>query len=168
MPRERMHANKKLVAIDSTSGFAATGNGGLTLRFQDDSTASADVLVGADGIFGFVRGYILGPDHLATKPVPAGWAGSRNLVPFVKAKEKLGAKLFEEDRQYGWVGEGGLIMHDVLSNRTMTQCVGTLVDKNPSTDRKRKISRESLEDGFAAWMDGPVAKGMIDVSCSLP
>ena len=50
----------------------AVAGGGIELRFQDGGIERADALIGADGIFGFVRKYVLGADDLATEPVYAG------------------------------------------------------------------------------------------------
>ncbi|WP_433337669.1 FAD-dependent monooxygenase [Spirillospora sp. CA-294931] len=47
----RVHHGKRLVAADE-------GDGGVTARFADGTTAEADVLVGADGIRSTVRGLI--------------------------------------------------------------------------------------------------------------
>jgi salicylate hydroxylase len=157
IPREKMHANKKLVSI-------AEQDKQLLLRFEDGSTAVVDALIGADGIFGFVRSYVLEDDHEAVKPVAAGWAAVRNLVPFDKARDTLGAELFEEDRQYGWIGEGGLMMHDVLSDRQIVQCIGTTVDPFPTAEHRKPIDRKYLQTAFASWLPGPVTNGMIDVS----
>ncbi|KAL9621525.1 MAG: hypothetical protein Q9160_004055 [Pyrenula sp. 1 TL-2023] len=86
-----------------------------------------------------------------------------NLVSYDKVSSKLGKKLFEEDRQYGWIGEGGLFMHDVLNDGQMVQCVGTSIDRNPSSERGRSIDRQYLENAFSEWLNGPVAGDMIDL-----
>ncbi|KAF2228799.1 FAD/NAD(P)-binding domain-containing protein [Viridothelium virens] len=156
MPPEIMHANKKLSAIEEHSNA-------LVLQFEDGSTAETDALIGADGLFGSVRSHVLGADHPAVKPVAAGWAGAHNLVSYDTASNKLGRELFEEDRQYGWIGEGGLFMHDVLNDRKIVQCVGSSVDRNPSSERRRSIDRQYLEHAFSTWLDGPVAGNMIDL-----
>ncbi|KAI9708183.1 MAG: hypothetical protein M1820_004137 [Bogoriella megaspora] len=157
LPRENMHTNKKLVAVEKAQ------ENSLLLRFANGSTAEVDALIGADGLFGFVRSHVLGADHEAVEPVAAGWAAVHNLVPFAKARDKLGAHLFDQDRQYGWIGDGGLMMHDVLSNGETVQCVGAFVDHNPSKDRKKPCDCTHLESAFAGWLNGPVAKGMIDL-----
>lgn len=158
VPSEYMHTNKKLVAIDD----APQGNG-LVLKFEDGTTTSVDALIGADGIFGYVRSHILGMDHPAVKPVAAGWAGSANLVPFEKARDELGAQWFEENRQYGWVGPKGIMIHGLTNDGKMVQCHGTSVDDNPSGDRRRPIDRQHLEGQFSEWLDGPISRGMINV-----
>lgn len=110
VPKHLMHTSKKLVAVSTTD------DGALTLSFKDGTTGPADALIGADGIHSFVRKHILGIDHPAAEPVFAGWWDCRNLVPCEKAKQVLGTEYFEVDRQYGWIGDGGFIMHDVLKD----------------------------------------------------
>lgn len=161
VPRNIMHVDKKLVKIDDAE------DGGIILRFKDGSTEHADALLGADGIHGYVRQHILGTGHPALDPVFAGWWDCRNLVPFDKAKKTLGEELFKENRQYGWVGDGGFIMHDVLDDGKTVQCVGAVTTDETwsSKDWKKALSRNKLEDSFATWADGPIAKGMIEVRC---
>ena len=140
----------------------------LKLHFEDGSSEVVDALIGADGIFGFVRQHVLGLDHPATKPVPAGWSGLVNMVPYPKGVAKLGAEVLEEHRQYGWVGDGGIFIHDSIANK-LVMCIGTRVDRNLSKERRKPVSRESLEEGFAPWVqgaEGDLARGMIDVSRS--
>lgn len=96
-----------------------------------------------------------------------GTAGT--LFHFDKTKSILGEKYFEVDRQYGWVGDGAFIMHDVLENGTMVQCVASGIEKDPSTsrDRKRPLTQDVLRDSLSSWLGGPIADGMINVSHTL-
>ncbi|MCJ1356784.1 MAG: hypothetical protein MMC33_006780 [Icmadophila ericetorum] len=159
VPRSIMYTSKKLIKVDDAD------DKGVLLHFKDGTTELVDALIGADGVHGYVRKHILGADHPATEPVFAGWWDCRNLVPYEKAREKLGEKYFEEDRQYGWLGEGGFIMHDVLEHGKLVQCVGAILTDEPwdSTEWKRSLDQKKLEESFAPWLDGPIAKGMIEL-----
>ena len=161
LPPEILSTSKKLVDVVPVDAVAG---GGIELHFQDGSIERADLLIGADGIFGFVRKYVLGANDAATEPIYAGWWDCRNLVPMEKAREKLGGRYFVENRQYGWVGDGGFIMHDVLDNGKTVQCVAACREDETSNERKIELDRDKLEKSFATWLDGPIAKGMIDVS----
>src|SRR6476659_521992 len=55
VPPEIIHLNKKLVGLDQVGGR-------VMLRFEDGSTASADAVVGADGVHSVVRDIVVGPD----------------------------------------------------------------------------------------------------------
>ena len=85
LPQGSLHADKKLEKIEEFNDRS------LSLQFQDSSSTVVDTFIGADGIFGSVREHILGSDP-SVKPVPAGWAGTVNMVPFSKATAKLGTR----------------------------------------------------------------------------
>jgi salicylate hydroxylase len=137
---------------------------GVQIIFEDGITGQFDAVIGADGIFSNIRKYVHGPVNAdAHAASPAGFWDCRNVVPFEKAKATLGEEFFDLDRQYGWAGDGAFIMHDVLENRTLVQCVISATEKSPSVDRKHILTRESLTDTLGSWLHGPIAKGMIDV-----
>ena len=161
VPRDIMHVNKKLVKIEHV------GHGEILLHFKDGSIASTDAIIGADGVHGHVRQYILGSENAAVNAVYAGWWTCRTLVPFDKAKKLLGEEYFQEDRQYGWIGDGGFMMHDILDDGKTVQCIGAVAAEVwGSDDWTKAINRRILDDSFATWYDGPVAKGMVEASCT--
>ncbi|XXG96085.1 hypothetical protein Hte_002363 [Hypoxylon texense] len=169
LPSEVLHANKKLSSI-SERDSNITG-GGLEVSFTDGTTAYFDAVVGADGIFSTVRDYVLrgfqgGQSEF--KASPAGFWDCRNLVPFEKAKAALGEQYFELDRQYGWVNDGALVMHDVLENRTMVQCVVSAIEDDPPKDRKRPLSREFLEKALGSSLESTHTRGIIDLILGQP
>lgn len=158
IPSNRLHASKALTHI------AALDSGDVQVTFGDGESETFHAIIGADGIFGTVRRHVLQKAADNEGPSPAGFWDCRNVVPFEKARDTLGAEYFEEDRQYGWAGNGAFIMHDVLDNRTKVQCVISAVEDDPPKDRKRSLTRGFLEKVLDDWLDGPVGKGMIDVS----
>lgn len=117
IPKEKMHTNKKLTEIKDLE------NHRVLLHFEDNTTFEADAVIGADGVHGNVREYVLGSDHPALYPKTSGFWDSRSLITMKKAKELLGENLVEEQRQYGWVGDGGFFMHDVLDGGETVQCI---------------------------------------------
>nr|QJQ82466.1 PesA [Pestalotiopsis humus] len=161
LPKHILHANKKLATIRQDSDK-------IDLEFSDGMTEQFDAVIGADGIFSTVRQHVLedaGKNHDAT---PAGFWDCRNLVPFNRAKKALGEQYFELDRQYGWVGPGALVMHDILENRTMVQCVVSGVEIDPPPDRKRPLTRDYMLKALEEWPETSVAKGMIDLMLDQP
>lgn len=158
VPADHLHANKAL------SEIIPPNSGDVRVTFRDGQDETFHAVIGADGIFGPVRRYVLQDVAEAEAASAAGFWDCRNVVPFEKAKAFLGAEYFEKDRQYGWVGNGAFIMHDVLDNRTNVQCVISVIEKDPPKDCKRPLTREFLETTLAEWPDGPIGKGMIEVS----
>jgi salicylate hydroxylase len=161
VPRERMHTNRKLVRLTNAD------NGGVILHFEDGTEEYADALIGADGIHGYVREYVLGAENPAAKACLSGFWATRSLVPLERAKEVLGEEYFQEPRQYGWCGDSGFLMHDWLDNGKTIQCVMSVLEENWSSDEvKRDLDLEKLEEVFSCWTNSPVIEGMIEVGFS--
>jgi 6-hydroxynicotinate 3-monooxygenase len=70
VPAEIIHLNKKLVGLEQK-------NGQVTLRFEDGSAATADAVLGADGVHSIVRDIIVGPDA----PIHKGRIAYRAVFP---------------------------------------------------------------------------------------
>jgi salicylate hydroxylase/6-hydroxynicotinate 3-monooxygenase len=70
VPDEVIHRSKKLTGFDS-------GKDGVTLRFADGSSATADALIAADGVHSIVREQMLGPE----KPRFTGKVAYRTTFP---------------------------------------------------------------------------------------
>ena len=82
VPSHRAHFNKRIENLEDKQG------GPVNMHFKDGTTATADVVIGADGIHSVVRAHLLGKE--AAKPVYAGSVVYRAQVPMEKAVEKLG------------------------------------------------------------------------------
>ncbi|KAH7067506.1 salicylate hydroxylase [Paraphoma chrysanthemicola] len=153
---EKKFTNKKVTKIDDD----INDNGKVTIHFDDNTTFHADAVIGADGVRGYVRRHILGPDHPALNARPAGFWDCRALMPFAKAKEILGEEYFEVDRQYGWIGNGGFFMHDVLDGGETVQCVLCQVEKWGEDEWTRPLDQAGPEKVVEKWSDTPL-KGRI-------
>jgi salicylate hydroxylase len=158
LPQDILHSHKKMTSINPVTGTHL-----VRVTFEDGSTDEFNAVIGADGIFSSVRSYVLQNEANLYAATPAGFWDCRTLVSINKARNVLGDDLFAIDRQCGWVGDGGFLMHDVLENRTMVQCVISAIEKSPTNDRKRTLNREILSQTFRNWLDGPIANGMIEV-----
>jgi 2-polyprenyl-6-methoxyphenol hydroxylase-like FAD-dependent oxidoreductase len=70
VPSDIVHLGKKLVGLDQRGGQ-------VTLSFADGSHASADAVVGADGVHSLVREIVIGPDT----PIHKGRIAYRAVFP---------------------------------------------------------------------------------------
>ncbi|OAA79155.1 salicylate hydroxylase [Akanthomyces lecanii RCEF 1005] len=161
LPKEALHVNKRLESV-KTEGDK------LHVTFTDGITETFDAVIGADGIFGSVRKHVLQDGASAHAATPAGFWDCRYLVPFERAKEKLGDEYFTEHRQYGWCGDGAFIMHDVLDNGETVQCVISAVENEQRKERSQPLTRDVLEKTLHTWLDGPIAKNMMELVLECP
>lgn len=84
VPSTRAHFNKRLDSIDDKEDEQ------VVMHFRDGTSATADAVIGADGIHSHVRDHLLGKDNgMLTF---SGSVAYRCLVPMDHAVEKLGAE----------------------------------------------------------------------------
>lgn len=84
VPSQRAHFNKRVDFLEDKRSAP------VVVHFKDGTTATADAVIGADGVHSAVRAHLLGKE--AAKPVFAGSVAYRALVPMDKAVEKLGGE----------------------------------------------------------------------------
>ena len=66
LPKGMVNFGKRLVQIEEMSTEENTAEpGSISLTFKDGTTATADVLIGCDGVHSVIRKYLLGANHPA-------------------------------------------------------------------------------------------------------
>ena len=133
---DRIHLSKRLVDITDTGARAA-------LRFDDGTTAEADLVIGADGARSFVRQWMLGYDDA----LYSGCSGFRGIVP----QDKVPSLPDPSALQF-WVGPGGHLLHYPMGNGHINFL---LVERHPSPWPHREwvmpgVEGEQLRH-FASW-----------------
>ncbi|CAD6584842.1 MAG: hypothetical protein ASARMPREDX12_001769 [Alectoria sarmentosa] len=99
IPAYRAHFNKRLQDLEETED-------GVILHFKDGTTATADVVIGADGVHSKVRELLIGAE--AAKPVFSGSVIYRGLVPMEKAIEALGSEHAQNSTTLCGLGKGAI------------------------------------------------------------
>ncbi len=79
VPGECVFLNKNLLSLEERKGT-------VTLQFADNSSATADLVIGADGVHSRVREILLGPE----KPVNRGRVAYRAVFPAARVGRDLG------------------------------------------------------------------------------
>ncbi|KAI1809532.1 salicylate hydroxylase [Poronia punctata] len=158
LPRDLLHTNKKLASI---APVPATHR--VAVNFEDGTSDEFDGVIGSDDVHSLARLYMLQSEADKYAATPAGFWDCWVLVPMGKAQAVLGKDLFKVNRQCGYVGDGAFLMHDVLDDRKVVQCVISAVDHLTTHDRKCPLNKETLTKTLRNWPDGPIAKGMIQL-----
>ncbi|GIZ48688.1 hypothetical protein CKM354_001173800 [Cercospora kikuchii] len=146
VPSERMHASKKLKTVDRS------GDGPVLLHFEDGSTHETDILIGADGIHSTVRKIVLGESDPAAVPVSADMMAIPTLQPYEKLKPILGADYVDtkDPREWGWVGKGTFMMHNVLNEGELIQFIATVkIDTGDAW--MKEVDAEEFKGYFEGW-----------------
>jgi 2-polyprenyl-6-methoxyphenol hydroxylase-like FAD-dependent oxidoreductase len=102
VPSERIHLNKKLVALEQNGGP-------VTLAFADGSTAKADAVIGADGVHSLVRDIIIGPD----KPLHRGRIAYRAVF-----KSSLMPREISRSRTKWWGEDRHIVIYYTTKDRS--------------------------------------------------
>ncbi|KAI0481385.1 hypothetical protein GGR56DRAFT_630022 [Xylariaceae sp. FL0804] len=148
VPRERMHASKKLQSIEQSDDSP------IVLNFMDGTTHECDILIGADGIHSVVRKHILGNDPAASPRNTGLWL-IMTLQPYEEAQARIGKELVDsaDAHEYSWVGNGNYIMHNLLSDGQLVQFVVAVADEEAKgSDRWFKtVTADSIKSLYQGW-----------------
>ena len=133
---DRIQLRKRLVDIHDTGTRAA-------LRFDDGSTAEADLVVGADGARSVVRRWMLGYDDA----LYSGCSGFRGVVPMDMLQS-----LPDPSALQFWVGPGGHLLHYPMGKNHINFL---LVERHPTPWPRREWTMPATEGEqlrhFAQW-----------------
>ncbi|CAK4023602.1 hypothetical protein DOTSEDRAFT_80005 [Lecanosticta acicola] len=81
LPKGAVKFGKRAESIRET-------NQGVVVKFTDGEEATADCVIGSDGVHSITRSYILGPDHPAVEAKNHdGYQNYRRMLPMDKARE---------------------------------------------------------------------------------
>jgi salicylate hydroxylase len=144
MPADRLHVGHKVVGLEQTRSS-------VTARFENGTSADADVLVGADGIHSRVRALVFGPE----KPRFTGCVAWRGLVPAERIKH-----LNIDVVSHNWMGPGGHVVHYWVSAGRMMNVV-CVVERGDWTDESW-TDRGNVADVLARYEGWhPTVRGLI-------
>ncbi|KAI1437850.1 hypothetical protein GGR50DRAFT_610008 [Xylaria sp. CBS 124048] len=139
MPPRMVHPNTRISSIAEL----VSPNSGVLLTFPDGTQKKYDVVIGADGIHGATREFVLGPSDPALRPRHTGVWRLPIQVPYRKAVEAMGSSAFLDPAQgpcqTAWIGRGTYLQCDFMG-----------------VDRDVYITAYGYHDEFDA--DGPWAR----------
>ncbi|KAL9105866.1 MAG: hypothetical protein Q9227_009029 [Pyrenula ochraceoflavens] len=154
---DRLHPNMTLVDIQPHGD-----NGPLDLTFQDGSKVVADVLIGDDGLAGFMRSYVLGPAHETTFPVFMNFLSAVGHVPPKEARKLLGNRFGDPKSQHRFerVGKGSWFLNAYLDG--FFTCLGSFYSTEDYDLRQftRETTPEELAHYFSDFKGGD---GIVEV-----
>ncbi|KAF3055965.1 Salicylate hydroxylase [Daldinia childiae] len=143
------------------------GDGGLgiTLNFVDGTSATADAVIGCDGIKSRVRQLLFGEDNPASYPSYAHQVAYRGLIQMDKALAALGEE--KALNQCMHMGPKGHILNFPVAQHTLMNVVAFADDEGewPHEKLTAPATREEVVRYFEGW--GPAVRtiaGLLDDS----
>lgn len=134
-PEKHVHLGHRLIDVEQRGDK-------VEARFANGASATADVLVGADGIHSTVRARLFGEEA----PQFAGCVAYRGLVPAERVAD-LGLELGSQS----WVGPGGHFVHYFVSRGRLLNFVGWT--EHDEWNREDWTDRATIERALAAFHD---------------
>jgi len=154
VPRDTIHLKMQIVSVDVES------QDGVVLEFQDGTTVTADLLLGADGLRSGVRTALV-PDFQLKW---SGWTAFRSIFDTFLAES---VPDLPPDSTHWW-GPDTNFFASRLGKNTFTVVGGIMVDpddpnvafKHAGWDQEASI--KLLRDKYKDW--NPVVKGLTDIT----
>lgn len=160
-PPRMIHANSRISSIAEMSA-----GGGVLLNFVGGAQKKYDIIVGADGVHGITRQFVLGPDDPATKPQYTGIWRVPVKVPYKKALDAMGPEFLDPLRpcQTSWIGDGTYLQHDLMGPERDVHITAYAVHStSPSSAWASLLTPEEFGAVFAR-IPLPACRGMVNVS----
>jgi salicylate hydroxylase len=135
--RDVVRLNRRVAGFEETAA-------GVQLHFSDGSTASGDILIGADGVKSAVRAQIAGADHAAY----TGDAAWRLTIP----TDRLPRENFMGQVMSVWMGPGKHVVCYYLRAGALLNFVGLVETEEISEESwTAKFPWEKLKAEFSGW-----------------
>lgn len=130
-----VHFGKQLVELDPAPSS-------VRMTFADGSGASADIVVGADGVFSKVREWMFGPEE----PIFSGYIGHRASIP----ARNLGHLSFEDHAKW-WAPDRHLIVYFLTNRRDELYLVTGALEKWERPISWTNSSQQELREAFSGF-----------------
>ncbi|KXT16692.1 hypothetical protein AC579_5255 [Pseudocercospora musae] len=148
LPSDSMHFNKQLDTLTDPEDGSR-----MTLTFADGTSATADAIIGCDGIRSKVREFILAPGSPPCHPTYTHVCSYRALLPMTSAIEALGAATATVYHNH--IGPGANVIHYPVASNTLVNVAIFLHDANEWTDvsswTTRNAPRSDIDVALQHW-----------------
>jgi salicylate hydroxylase len=117
----------------------------VTVRFDDGTTRTADILIGADGIHSKMRQALFGPD----KAKFSGFMAWRALIPTAN----LPASILRDGGAF-WVGPGAHVVHYPIRHGALINFIGIVERSDWTVESWTETGTiDELSHDYAGWHD---------------
>lgn len=154
--------SSRVVRVDDFADDDAAMTG-VKLTFADGRTATADAVIGCDGIKSHIRTILLGANSPAAYPVFSGKYAYRGLIPMDVAIAEMGDRFARNGHHH--VGYGGHVLTFPIDHGNTLNVVAFRTKANGSWGKDepwiQPASKEDMERDFAGW--GPHVRALLRI-----
>ncbi|KAI0908046.1 hypothetical protein F4823DRAFT_518203 [Ustulina deusta] len=163
-PPRMIHANSRISSITEMSP-----GGGVILNFVGGAQRKYDIVVGADGVHGITREFVLGPDDPASRPQHTGVWRLPIKVPYKKALDAMGPEFLDPNRpcQTSWLGDGTFLQHDFMGAEKDVHITAYAVNNGQTSEGWASILTPEEFGAVFASIPLQVCRGMVNLIKSL-
>ncbi|KAI1148736.1 hypothetical protein F4825DRAFT_80893 [Nemania diffusa] len=163
-PPRMIHASSRIASITEISP-----GGGVMMTFVGGTQKKYDIVVGADGVHGITREFVLGPDDPALRPQNTGVWRLSIKVPYKKALDAMGSEFLDPRRpcQTSWIGDGTYLQHDFMGPDKDVNISAYAINSEYSTDAWASLLTPEEFGAVFASIPLSVCRGMISLIQSL-
>ncbi|KAL3461905.1 hypothetical protein BJX64DRAFT_299894 [Aspergillus heterothallicus] len=134
----------------------------LVIKFQDGTSAQADIVIGCDGIHSRVRQLVLGEDNPASYPGYTHKYAFRGLIPMEQAVPVLGEE--KTGSRFMHLGDGAHALTFPVADGKLLNVVAFVHDPNEWPDQNRMTGSCTKQDAVNAFKNfAPATRGIIDL-----
>ncbi|RFU26924.1 hypothetical protein B7463_g9431, partial [Scytalidium lignicola] len=145
IPTEIANFGKRLVNYEEDTE-------GVTLKFEDGTTAKHTCLIGCDGIKSITRQILLGEDNPVSFPHFTGKYAYRGLIPMDKAAVVIGDRAARNSQMY--LGHGGHVLTFPVTHGSILNVVAfQSLDKWEDERWVKPVEKQKMMDEFSTWSE---------------
>lgn len=136
--------NKRLVDVEQTEGK-------VVCKFADGTTATADAVIGCDGIKSGCRPIVYGKDSKLSKPVFTQKVAYRGVIPRKVAEQAIGAEAANNRKMH--LGHGGHVLTFPVAKGSLLTVVAFHSSQSDVWEGSwiQPLQKESLQRDFVGW-----------------
>jgi len=138
VPAQIVHLNKKLAGLEQKGGR-------VTLRFVDGSSATADAVIGADGVHSTVRDIVVGPDE----PIHKGRIAYRAVFP----ARLMGSFDIGRSRTKWWGRDRHIVIYYTKRDRSEVYFVTSVPEPGEWITKESWSAKGDVKELRAAYAD---------------
>jgi salicylate hydroxylase/6-hydroxynicotinate 3-monooxygenase len=138
VPADIVHLGKKVAGLDQKGGV-------VTLSFEDGSTASANAVIGADGVHSTVRDIVVGPDE----PIHKGRIAYRAVF----AAERMGGFDIGPSRTKWWGAGRHIVIYYTTKSKSEVYFVTSVPEEAGWLTRESWSAKGDVKELRAAYAD---------------